>query len=164
MRSDPCFGPNGKQLPGAEDRLGELVPDEISTISSFPEASNEWGHSGTRYPGPTRGFPARGAAPFRGHVAIASRLPCPTANGFHISPGDIREAALFIAKRGALRRGEFLKSQLLKPQCRSRLLAPSLDEIRGGIDVDRFEPRAMLRAALFEELFVSSQRGRGKLA
>ena len=80
------------------EELSDHSPKKIPNIPSFPKASNEWGFAGSSCRGPTIAFSVIDAASFREHVASASELPFPIANGFRVLPLDTQEAIHFNAE------------------------------------------------------------------
>ena len=124
------------ELPGAEDELAESAPDKMLTIPSAPKASKESSYSGTTYPGPMGGFSVRDTASFQVHVSISSDLFVPMANGFHISPEDLRQAVRVTTERGILRVRAFRKRQLPKLQVGPRSLMPKSNKIRDTLPID----------------------------
>ena len=77
------------------EELEQQAPGEVLAMPSLPKATNEWGYTGSRYQEPGRASSAKGAAPFRERVTIASESPFPAANGPHIFPEAARESVRF---------------------------------------------------------------------
>ena len=147
----PKFWLIAKRAGRIEQRAKRARAGKIAAAPRSPEAAYGWGYAGSRYEGPTRGLPIQDAASYQGGVAFTGKLPLPMSNGFHILPGDIKEAALFMAERGVLRIWNFRKSQLTKFDGRARLLTPKLYEIRDKLTSDHFARGARLRTPLSEE-------------
>ena len=88
---------------------------------------------------------------FQEHVAFSNKLPFLLENGFRILPRDTQEASGVIIERGSPRIVDFRKVQLTKLELKARRLSRKLRKIRGGLGVNRFDPRALLHAPLLRE-------------
>ena len=79
------------ESPGTNEELQDHPSGGISTVSSFPKASNEWGCTDSRYQWSTRNSSVRVAATFQERVASSIELPFLMENEFHFSPPGFLE-------------------------------------------------------------------------
>ena len=145
----------------------ELVHDEPHTtktseplsIPSFPEISNEWGYTGSRYQGPNRAFPLQGASSYEEHIQRSNVLPSPVETGHRIIPDDLQEAVSFITQRGRAGIKGFWIKQLSRIQQRAHELMPILHQLRASADPSREPSRARLHVPLLKELLAENGVG-----
>ena len=111
----------------AEHHNAEI--SELLSIPSFPEISNEWRYTGSRYQGPNRASLLQGASSFEEHTIQSNELPFLTETGHRIFPDDLQDANSFIAQRGNAGIKGFRLKQLsripssCRPSANSKLLA-----------------------------------------